>query len=34
MRSITKRKEHFDNFAWKILDILRKSKDFMILDGS
>tara|TARA_Y100000588_G_scaffold151755_1_gene165766 strand:+ start:2317 stop:2853 length:537 start_codon:yes stop_codon:yes gene_type:complete len=27
MRSITKRKEHFDNFAWKILDILRKSKE-------
>ena len=27
MRSITKRKEHFDNFAWKILDILKKSKE-------
>lgn len=27
MRSIKKRKEHFDNFAWKILDILKKSKE-------
>jgi hypothetical protein len=27
MRSITKRKENFDNFAWKILEILKKSKD-------
>lgn len=27
MRSINKRKENFDNFAWKILDILKKSKE-------
>ena len=26
MNSINKRKENFDNFAWKILDILNKSK--------